>query len=95
MMQNLSLHLLRELRSDHAGEMKLVIGSLALGGLDHRCCPALFGRRAVYGTIAGVETFVDQHYQQQIDHIHALGGSEGLLPLPWCWRAASESSPKK
>ncbi len=33
MMQNLSLHLQRELRSDHAGEMKLVIGSLALGGL--------------------------------------------------------------
>lgn len=43
--------------------------------------PALFGRRAVYGTIAAVETFVDVHYQQQIDHLQAHGGPEGLLPL--------------
>jgi ubiquinone biosynthesis monooxygenase Coq7 len=41
----------------------------------------LFGRRAVYGTIAAVETFVDQHYQQQIDHLQVRGGPEGLLPL--------------
>ena len=31
--------------------------------------PALFGPRAVYATIAAVETFVDQHYQQQIDRL--------------------------
>ena len=31
--------------------------------------PALFGPRAVYGTIAAVETFVDHHYQQQIDRL--------------------------
>ncbi len=43
--------------------------------------PALFGRRAVYGTIAAVETFVDVHYQQQIDHLRQHGGPEGLLPL--------------
>ena len=43
--------------------------------------PALFGRRAVYGTIAAVETFVDEHYQQQIDHLQVHGGPEGLLPL--------------
>jgi ubiquinone biosynthesis monooxygenase Coq7 len=43
--------------------------------------PALFGRRAVYGTIAAVETFVDVHYQQQIDHLQQHGGPEGLLPL--------------
>ncbi|WP_231624541.1 demethoxyubiquinone hydroxylase family protein [Limnohabitans sp. 63ED37-2] len=43
--------------------------------------PALFGRRAVYGTIAAVETFVDVHYQQQIDHLQVHGGPEGLLPL--------------
>jgi len=43
--------------------------------------PALFGRRAVYATIAAVETFVDQHYQQQIDHLQSHGGPEGLLPL--------------
>lgn len=43
--------------------------------------PALFGRRAVYGTIAAVETFVVAHYQQQIDHLRQYGGPEGLLPL--------------
>ena len=31
--------------------------------------PALFGPRAVYATIAAVETFVDHHYQQQIDRL--------------------------
>lgn len=43
--------------------------------------PALFGRHAVYGTIAAVETFVDLHYQQQIDHLRLHRGPEGLLPL--------------
>jgi ubiquinone biosynthesis monooxygenase Coq7 len=43
--------------------------------------PALAGRRAVYATIAAVETFVDHHYQQQIDHLHSQGGPAGLLPL--------------
>jgi demethoxyubiquinone hydroxylase (CLK1/Coq7/Cat5 family) len=43
--------------------------------------PGLAGQRAVYATIAAVETFVDQHYQQQIDHLRAYGGPEGLLPL--------------
>lgn len=31
--------------------------------------PALFGPRAVYATIAAVETFVDRHYQEQIDRL--------------------------
>lgn len=31
--------------------------------------PALFGPRAVYATIAAVETFVDRHYQQQLDRL--------------------------
>jgi len=31
--------------------------------------PALFGRDTVYATIKAVETFVDQHYQQQIDEL--------------------------
>ena len=43
--------------------------------------PALFGRRAVYATVAAVETFVDQHYQQQIDHLQCHGGPDGLLAL--------------
>lgn len=31
--------------------------------------PALFGPRAVYATIAAVESFVDRHYQHQIDRL--------------------------
>ena len=38
--------------------------------------PALFGPRVVYATIDAVETFVDHHYQQQIDRLDA----EGRLP---------------
>lgn len=33
--------------------------------------PALVGPRAVYATIAAVETFVDRHYQDQIDRLAA------------------------
>ncbi len=129
MTQNLSLHLQRELRSDHAGETGAVyiykgiiavakwrqdaemlsfakshgvteadhlnqiehwlptsqrsslLGPWRVAGWLTGALPALFGRRAVYGTIAAVETFVDQHYQQQIDHLEEFGGPEGLLPL--------------
>ena len=44
--------------------------------------PALAGARAVYGTVASVETFVDHHYQQQIDHIDALPAAEGAAAAP-------------
>jgi len=125
----LTLHLQRELRSDHAGETGAVciyqgimavakwrgdqdmlsfakahrateldhlqqvehwlpssqrswlLGPWRLAGWLTGALPALFGRQAVYATIAAVETFVDQHYQQQIDHIHAFGGPEDLLAL--------------
>jgi 3-demethoxyubiquinol 3-hydroxylase len=128
-MQNLSLHLQRELRSDHAGETGAVyiykgivavarwrkdeellsfakrhgmteadhlrqieewlpsqqqsrlLGPWRLAGWLTGALPAVFGRRAVYGTIAAVETFVDHHYQQQIDHLQEYGGPDGLLPL--------------
>jgi ubiquinone biosynthesis monooxygenase Coq7 len=33
--------------------------------------PSLFGPRAVYATIDAVETFVDHHYQAQIDRLDA------------------------
>lgn len=129
MTQHLSPHLLRELRSDHAGETgavyiykgieaiakwrndvelvnfarahgateadhltevtcwlpasqhSLLLGPWRLAGWLTGALPALLGRRAVYATIAAVETFVDHHYQQQIDHLHEFGGPEGLLPL--------------
>ena len=125
----LSKHMVRELRSDHAGEtgavfiyrgitavarwrgdaqllqfaqqhgqteaehLRLIeqwlpprrrsrlLGPWRLAGWLTGALPALAGRRAVYGTIAAVETFVDQHYQQQIDHLHVHGGPDGLLTL--------------
>ena len=58
-----------------------LLGPWKIAGWLTGALPALFGRRAVYGTIAAVETFVDQHYQQQIDHLERHGGPEGLLPL--------------
>jgi 3-demethoxyubiquinol 3-hydroxylase len=43
--------------------------------------PALFGRKAVYATIAAVETFVEQHYQAQIDQLLLNRSHRGLLQL--------------
>ena len=40
--------------------------------------PALFGRRAVYITIEAVETFVEKHYQQQLD---MMAGQPALAEL--------------
>lgn len=125
----LSVHLERELRSDHAGEtgavaiyrgiatvarwrgdnallafaerhgatesehLRLVeawlpphrrsrlLGPWRWAGWLTGALPTLFGAQAVHATIAAVETFVDRHYQQQIDHLRAHGGPEGLQPL--------------
>ena len=43
--------------------------------------PALFGPRAVYATIAAVETFVNQHYQHQIDKLQNRPEHAELLAL--------------
>ncbi len=43
--------------------------------------PALFGPRAVYATIAAVETFVDRHYQQQLDRLHGRPEAAPLRAL--------------
>lgn len=43
--------------------------------------PALFGARAVFGTIGAVETFVDRHYQQQIDRLPDNGSHPALRAL--------------
>jgi len=64
-----------------ASQRSLLLGPWRLAGWLTGALPALFGRKAVYATIAAVETFVDQHYQQQIDHLQEFGGPEGLLPL--------------
>ena len=41
--------------------------------------PALFGARAVYATIEVVETFVDQHYEHQVQTLELNHGSIDLL----------------
>ena len=58
-----------------------LLGPWRLAGWLTGALPALAGPRAVHATIAAVETFVDRHYQQQIDHLQRHGGPEGLLPL--------------
>ena len=45
-----------------------------VAGFATGALPALFGRRAVFATVAAVESFVVQHYQHQID---ALAGQDG------------------
>ncbi|MDX2238916.1 MAG: demethoxyubiquinone hydroxylase family protein [Hyphomonadaceae bacterium] len=48
--------------------------------------PALVGRRAVFATIAAVETFVDAHYQQQIDRLRREGVDAALAAALDAWR---------
>jgi ubiquinone biosynthesis monooxygenase Coq7 len=43
--------------------------------------PALLGPRAVYATIEAVETFVDQHYAEQIESIDRHDPGSDQLPL--------------
>ena len=58
-----------------------LLGLWRLAGWLSGALPALFGRRAVYATIAAVETFVEQHYQHQIDYLLKKGTSAELLEL--------------
>ena len=43
--------------------------------------PALFGQRAVFATIAAVETFVGEHYQQQIDALRGRAEHAALRQM--------------
>ncbi len=52
-----------------------------VAGFATGALPALFGPRAVYATIAAVETFVDQHYQHQIDKLQNQPQHATLLAL--------------
>jgi len=52
-----------------------------LAGWITGAVPVLFGRKAVYATINAVETFVEQHYQQQINYLQKNGGHDELLKL--------------
>lgn len=58
-----------------------LLGAWRIAGWLTGALPALFGERAVYATIAAVETFVNRHYQQQIDYLLQQGGPEDLLAL--------------
>lgn len=49
-----------------------------LAGFITGALPALFGPVAVYRTIAAVETFVNLHYQEQIEKLTALGTHQDL-----------------
>lgn len=48
--------------------------------------PGLTGRTAVFATIEAVETFVDQHYQAQIDRLRAESGDAVLMASLERWR---------
>ncbi len=49
-----------------------------IAGFITGALPALFGKEAVYRTIAAVETFVNLHYQEQIDKLNALSTHQAL-----------------
>lgn len=49
-----------------------------IAGFITGALPALFGKESVYRTIAAVETFVNLHYQEQIDKLNALGTHPAL-----------------
>lgn len=48
--------------------------------------PGLIGRNMVFATIEAVETFVDRHYQDQIDRLTAKGGDPVLASMLDGWR---------
>lgn len=58
-----------------------LLGPWRIAGWLTGAIPALFGRKAVYATIDAVETFVEQHYQEQINHLKVHSGYEQLLDL--------------
>ena len=58
-----------------------LLGLWRLAGWLTGAIPTLFGRKAVYATIDAVETFVEKHYQQQIDYLKQQGGHDQLLEL--------------
>lgn len=52
-----------------AGQRSWFLPIWRLAGFLTGALPALFGANAVFATIDAVETFVDGHYQQQIDRL--------------------------
>ena len=52
-----------------AAQRSVLLPAWRVAGWLTGALPALFGPRAVYATIAAVETFVDHHYTEQIQSI--------------------------
>lgn len=46
-----------------------LLGLWRVMGFITGAVPGVLGRRATFATIAAVETFVDQHYQEQVDRL--------------------------
>jgi len=63
-----------------AGRTKLLWLWRIMGWLTG-ALPAIFGANAVYATIDTVETFVDHHYQEQIDRLSPDGEFADLREL--------------
>jgi ubiquinone biosynthesis monooxygenase Coq7 len=63
------------------GERSRLLPLWRVAGWLTGALPALFGPRAVYATIAAVETFVDRHYQEQVDRLAAEPGWAPLREL--------------
>ncbi len=55
------------------GDRSWLLGAWRVAGWLIGALPALFGPGAVYATIDTVETFVDRHYQEQIETLAASG----------------------
>lgn len=60
------------------GERSRLLPIWRVAGFLTGFLPALFGPRAVYATIDAVETFVDEHYEEQIRKLSAEGEGGAL-----------------
>lgn len=80
----------RETEARHLEEISALLGPKnrsvflpiwrALGWMTG-ALPALIGPAAVFATIEAVETFVDRHYQAQIDRLRSEDGDQMVIDL--------------
>ncbi len=73
------LELMRALLPPFRRSLLLPVWTVA--GFMVGALPALFGPKAVFATVAAVETFVDLHYQQQISRLENRPENAPLLAL--------------
>jgi ubiquinone biosynthesis monooxygenase Coq7 len=60
------------------GERSLLLPLWRVAGWLTGCLPAIVGARAVFATIEAVETFVDQHYEDQVRKLPGTGMAGSL-----------------